>query len=243
MTVIATLLESTEDFITGLDFDKSAELNERRLALMKSKTNIHIEDFKRVEDLLKFKNYNFNVYSADGKYMVKWDPWGLAITDITDAMQAGKSVKYVELDQNGYESLDSIIIYLGRMAEEHGTIEAFMNSLTDDARIDDFDLAVRIQKGKNIFNPVTASKLKRVARLPNRWSVDILARVIANGQFKSLATGNQKRVTDFLAEVQGLVQGDGSIIMADNKDTTRAMVEYYNQHNSRRICEVNLGLG
>lgn len=240
MTEIKRVLESTEEFITGFAFDDGAELNERRFDLLKSKTNIHIEDFQRVEDLLKFKDLNFNVYSADGKYVVKWDPWGFAITDITDAMLAGKSVKYVELDQSGYDKLDSIISYLRRMAEEYGTIEAFMASLTDDARIDGFDIAVRIQKGKNVFNPIKASKLKRVVKLPKRWSVDTLARVIANGQFKSLASGNRKRVTDLLSEVQGLVQGDGSIIEADNEDSTRAMVEYYNQHNSRRICEVNL---
>ena len=117
-----------------------------------------------------------------------------------------------------------------------------MASLTDDARIDGFDMAVRIQKGKNVFNPVIASKLKRVVKLPKRWSVDTLARIIANGQFKSLASGNRKRITDLLSEIQGLVQGDGSIIEADNKDNTQAIVEYYNQHNSRRICEVNLGL-
>lgn len=242
MTKIEHLLESTEGFITGFDLDESAELFERRYNLLTSKTDIKIEPFTTLEDLLKFTKESQRVYSVDGKYVLNWDPWGVSITDISAAMKAGKTVKYVELDQNGYDNLEAIIIYLRRMAEEYVTLDAYMDAV-EETRIDGIDIRVRDQKGKKIFNPITASKLKRVVKLPNRWSVDILARALANGQFKTLATGTGKRVTDIMSEIRDMVIGDAKILMAVNKENNSAVIEYTNQWGKLHVCEVNLALG
>ncbi len=230
-------------------------LTEARLDPMKS-TTLLIKPYSKLSEVAELKNGERTaaeaVYTADGKFMLEWDFMydEVTITALDGAMEKGKTLDRVTLENNNIRNDEAVYDYLKESNSEYPSIEAFMKVMTKKGKgvetVGEVDIVVRTVRAANIFSPHVATELPRLRKLPpvDGMSVKDLRNILMNGQYSHLsAKDNRARITDVLNEVAHLLGGNPTIISYDRRSATEATIVYGISTGDHRTCEVNLALG
>lgn len=256
MTRINNALEALDTVMTD-DFCESAELYERRFNLLKENLphSMKFENWTKPTDFIN-QTSGYDYFTKDEKFSIKiyrGSGMQISITEIKNAMRVGKTCKTVTLDswQGGAAAIHNFLVAI---EEEHGTIEKFMDATTERADVDQVTITVVEDKAKSTFSPFAAAKLKRLTKLPNKWTLDALAKVIANGQFSVLKQNfymGYDEPTDRedlrnarlspLGELKDIVNKDVEVSRYHEEiDSHEVRVRYRAHSNDSRTCIVNL---
>lgn len=256
-TRINQVLESL-DAVTEDDFCESAELYERRFNLLKENLpqTMKFENWTKPTDLIN-QTSGYDYFTNDEKFAIKIYRGGgmeILITDLTNAMRVGKTCKFVRIGswQGGPAAIHNFMLDI---EEEFGTIEKFMDATTERKDVGEVTITVEEDKAKSTFSPFAAAKLKRLTKLPAKWTLDNLAKVIANGQFSVLKQNfymGYDEPTDRddlrnarlspLGQLQDIVNKNVEVrrYHEEFSDTHEVRVSYSAHSNDSRECIVNL---
>lgn len=261
-TRINQVLESLDSVSDNNDdFCESAELYERRFNLLKEKMpyGMKIENWTKPTDFVNQMS-GTEYFTKDEKFAIHIYRGGgmqIQITDITNAMRVGKTCKTVTLDswQGGSAAIHNFLLDI---EEKFGTIEKFMDATTEREDVGEVTITVVEDKAKSTFSPFAAAKLKRLTKLPKKWTLDNLAKVIANGQFSVLKQNyymGYDEPTDRedlrnarlspLGELKDIVNKDVEVSRYHDEieDSHEVRVRYRAHSNDSRTCIVNLQMG
>lgn len=249
------------DALVEDDFCESTELYERRFNLLKEKMphNMEFVRWEKPTDLLNQWSGN-ECFTEDEKFSINIHRGGgmqVRIIELANAMRVGKTCKSVRIDswQGGAEAVNSFLVQL---EEEFGTIADFMESTNEShtaGEANDVRVTVEEFKAKSTFSPFAAAKLKRLTKLPAKWTLDNLAKVIANGQFSVLKQNfymgyDEPTERDELRDARLSPLGQIKDIVNKNVEVRRqhevfadsheVRVSYSAHSNDSRECIVNL---
>lgn len=259
-TRINQVLNSLDELVAD-DFCESAELYERRFNLLKEKMPYGMEFVKwtKPTDLVN-QSSGTDFFTEDEKLAIHIYRGGgmqVHITDITNAMRVGKTCKDIRIDSWGGGPA-AVHNFLIDIEEEFGTLEKFVEETNESytaGENGDVKITVDEVKAKSTFSPFAAAKLKRLTKLPAKWTLDNLAKIIANGQFSVLKQNfymvrDEPTDRDDLRNARLSPLGQLKDIVNKNvevsryheeiEDSNEVRVRYRAHSNDSRVCIVNL---
>jgi hypothetical protein len=198
----------------------------------------NLESLAQLIDLEPAEHY----YTQNEKYFIQAYSGQLWITELRFAMKAGKECKYIVINDKYSNGLDNVRKALFDLIDESTeSIDEFFGDTMDSYEFNaDIQINVNHTKAKQVFSPFTALKLKRLDKTPKKWTVDHLAKVIANGQYVSL-TREGRDNADPIEEVRALVQRDVDMSYSNDVEADGTqLVTYAASRRDHRKCIVDL---
>lgn len=183
-----------ENVFRGYESDEFDHLTEAHaLAGIVKKNGMKVvKTPKTVGDLMNIYRNEFGlVYTDDGKYAIHvYEFGGIAITELTNAMQTGKTCKDYWINdkfrtersiQYAHDSSMTFDQYLALIEGDK------FKAAADPEYANNVSAGMSLTKGMRVFSPFAFGKLKRVAKIPPKISISHVIKLIANGQFKLLS--------------------------------------------------------
>lgn len=135
---------------------------------------------------------NREVYTEDGKWKFHFYNGAMYITDVTNALKHGASCKVYVVGWHEYTPLPITVINAFRDMPFSEFITRIENGSLLDAADTEYvgsleTPRVDSRKSVRVFSPFALSNLKRVKSLPSKPSIQHVIKLIANGQYKTLA--------------------------------------------------------
>lgn len=197
-------------------------------------------------------------YTDDGEYHVQMYSGSLAITDITNGYRPGKTCPYIVISHISGGGTAGIDNYLDDLREKGVmTIEDLFDATKEP--FEDRDLNIRVRqdegKAKSVFNPLTLKKIKRLTKMPKKFTTDHLIKAIANGQYELLSQNfyytddyAMDAATNFrkadglnpVIQLRDLITKNAEVSFSRVRENDTIEVNYGAHSNDSRTCIVNL---
>lgn len=233
---LLAILESIELPHEALDND----LFENNSVLLKNPhSRVKIRDITRIATLLDLEPAD-HFYTDDEKYYIQTYSGSMTITDLRNAMKIGKTCRVLTFIENFSNGVDNIHKALFDLIEDGtSTIEEMFGDVMDSYKINsDVDVRVYETKAKQVFSPFAALKLKRLTKIPAKWTLDHLAKAIANGQYLKLIKKGDN--ADPLEQLKACVERDVEMSYTNQNDDDTQNVHYAASRRDSRYCVFSL---
>lgn len=201
------------------DYSDSVNESKENGFTMKQIEDMSNDDFatgkKSLSDILHLGNNTYGKVWYKN-YLIKKQNGRIAITDMTNAMKRGKSLKewVIYTTFGGNNMIVSFSNYLQSMGKLTESFESFMDTLLptlldigeplylkedgSSAQSGEADCSINVRvdevKAFDTFSPYAISNIKPLKKMPKKWRVNDIIKAIANNQYSYL--GRDYKMTD-----------------------------------------------